>query len=154
MSNVDVDMEGQPIDHAMDLASRVVHERATVRPDFAGLWLDTKARKIHIAFVGQDVSSTVADLQAEVPTEIRLRGHEFQYPMSELEALGSATSDYLHREGYWALYGVGLGIQVKTNHVHLNLKHTTPQEIENVIRARFAGTPLEIELTTSRWVAQ
>ena len=154
MSNDDVDMEGQPIDHAMDLASRVVHERATVRPDFAGLWLDTKARQIHIAFVGRAVSGTVADLQAEVPSEIRILGHEFQHPMSELEALGSATSDYLGREGYWALYGVDLGIQVKTNRVHLNLKHTTPAEIENAIRARFAGVPLAIELTISRWVAQ
>lgn len=74
--------------------------------------------------------------------------------MSEIEALGSATSDYLSREGYWALYGVGLGIHVKTNRVHLNLKDTTPAEIEEAIRARFAGAPLEIELTTSRWVAQ
>lgn len=154
MSNDDVDMEGQPIDRAMNLASQVVHERATDRPDFAGLWLDTEAREIHIAFVGRDVSGTVADLQTEVPSEIRLRAHEFQNRMSELEALGSATSDYLGREGYWALYGVGLGIEVKTNRLHLNLKHTTPAEIEKAIRARFAGAPLEIELTTSRWVAQ
>jgi hypothetical protein len=154
MSNDDVDMEGQPIDRAMELASRVVDECATDQPDFAGLWLDTEAREIHIAFVGRDVSATIANLQADVPSEVRLRGHEFQHSISELEALGSATSDYLGREGYWALYGVGLGIQVKTNRVHLNLKHTTPAEIEKAIRAHFAGAPLEIELTTARWVAQ
>ena len=116
--------------------------------------METKASEIHIAFVGRNVSEIVADLQAEVPPEVRLRAHEFQHPMSQLEELGSATSDYLSREGYWSLYGVGLGIHVKTNRVHLNLKHTTPAEIEKAIRARFAGAPLEIELTTSRWVAQ
>ncbi len=154
MSNDDVDMESQPIDRAMELASEVVHERATDRPDFAGLWSDTKAHQIHIAFVGRDVSNIVANLQSEIPEEIRLRGYEFQHPMFELEALARATSDYVHREGYWALHGIGLGIDVKANRVHLTLKHTTPSEIEKAIRTRFAGAPLEIELTTSRWIAQ
>jgi hypothetical protein len=97
MSGDDLNMEGQPIDRGIGLASLVVHERATARPDFAGLWLDTGAREIHVASLDERHHCRP---QGEVSPEIRLRRHKFEHPMSALEAVGRATSDYLDREGY------------------------------------------------------
>lgn len=152
MEPLEVDMDGRPVDQAMHLASRIVHERTASQPSFAGLWFDLQAREIHLAFAEPTAAAIVEELQMDVPPDIRLRAHEFQHTLAELEALHQAASVYMEREGYRRQFMVDTSVQVESNLVHVNLKHTTPPDVLERVRARFPGAPLQIDLTTARWV--
>lgn len=138
----------------MRVASGIVHQRVDADPSFAGLWLDLDAWEIHLALTQAAPDGVAEELQERLPTEIRLQSHRFRYSLTELETLQQAVSDFLRDAGHWPEHAVDLGVRVKTNLVHLNLQETTPPEVLAAIAARFGDAPLQVALTTARWIAQ
>lgn len=152
-SDSDLDMEGARIDRAMERAIALVWERAPQLPSFAGAWIDHSAREIHLRFVGPGAAQLAHEVGTDIASEIRICPHEVQYTQAELDELGATVSRMLAKDGLFARYGVALGVHVGSNHLHLDLEHTTPDEVVKRIRAAFPEDSLKLSLTTGRWTA-
>jgi hypothetical protein len=137
----------------MQAASKFLHEHAVPLPTFAGLWLDYPAQEIHVAFSGTTAGKTIEGLRSRLPPEVHLVGHVFEHTLADLEGLQEQVRRYLEQQEIWRRFTVDLSIQVKANCVQLNLKHTTPPEVVEAARTKFLRSPLDIDLTTSRWSA-